>query len=275
MVGTSLAMTSKRRKSEQTWLRLLRRSGPAPDFSRSRDPLVEGDPPVTLKSPDYVRLVSQAKQRLESCSPAEGFETGIPEAERMLADLENFSHHFILACLMDRQLGAGNAWVVPYRVGLSAGGFEFSHYKALGLDRIQQIFEKERLHRFRKNVMPTIFFHGVQRIASCYHDHANNLWADNPPCARVIRRFLEFKGAGPKIATMATNILVRQLKVPMRDKSSIDISADRQVMKYFQSQGLLRMGAKKEELIYLAREIYPEYPGLLDLLAWEQGRLIK
>jgi endonuclease-3 len=71
---------------------------------------------------------------------------------------------------------------------------------------------------------------------------------------------------------MATNILVRQFKVPMTDWSSIDISADVQVMKYLIGKGLLRPDAKKEEAIYLAREINPEYPGVLDLLAFEGGR---
>jgi hypothetical protein len=108
---------------------------------------------------------------------------------------------------------------------------------------------------------------------ACFIVRDNARWR-NPPCALVIRRFLEFEGIGAKIATMATNILVRQFNVPMLNKSAIDISADRQVMKYFQSHGLLREAAKKEELIYLAREINPEYPGLLDLLAWEQGRQI-
>lgn len=227
------------------------------------------------KFPDYTNLVSEARQRLASCSAADGFDTGNPDAERMLKDLDNYPHHFVLACLMDRQLGAGQAWAIPYRVGLHLGEFEFSAFKQLSLKKIQKIFEAERLHRFRKNVMPTIFFNGIQRIETCHSNDAKNIWAANPSCARVIRRFLEFDGAGLKIATMATNILARQFKVPMRDKSAIDISADRQVMKYFQHHGLLREGAKKEELIYLAREICPEYPGLLDLPAWEQGRLIR
>ncbi|KKU85416.1 MAG: hypothetical protein UY15_C0033G0009, partial [Parcubacteria group bacterium GW2011_GWA2_47_9] len=40
-------------------------------------------------------------------------------------------------------------------------------------------------------------------------------------------------------------------------------------------RGLLRKEASNEELIYLAREIYPEYPGILDIMAWEMGRKIK
>ncbi len=230
---------------------------------------------MTTIEPNYTVVLNEAKVRFASCSLAEGFNTGIPEGERMLSDLDHFPHHFVLACLMDRQLGAERAWVIPYRVGLHLGGFKFSDFKKADLRTIQRIFDKERLHRFRKTKMPAIFLRAIERISNSYRDDAKNIWANNPPCARVIRRFLEFDGAGPKIATMATNILVRQLKVPMRDTSAIDISADRQVMKYFQSRGLLREGAKKEELIYLAREIFPEYPGIFDLLAWEQGRLIK
>lgn len=223
----------------------------------------------------YSALLTRAKERLASCNLAEGFQTGIPEAELMLADLDKFPRHFVLACLMDRQLGAEKAWAVPYRVGQHIGGFYFSDYQKLDSNSIQKIFASERLHRFRKNVMPAIFSGGIERISAIYGGDAKNIWADNPLCARVIRRFLEFQGAGPKIATMATNILVRQFKIPMRDRSAIDISVDRQAMKFFQNIGLLRREAKKEELIYLAREISPEFPGLLDLLAWEQGRLIK
>ncbi len=230
---------------------------------------------MAIIDPEHLSVVNEAKARLESCSATEGFNTGNPDAERMLSDLDRFPHHYVLACLMDRQLGAEKAWVIPYRIGLHLGGFKFQDFKQANLRMIQAIFEKERLHRFRKNVMPTIFFRAIERISGCYNDDAKNIWTNNPPCARVIRRFLEFDGAGQKIATMATNILVRQLKVPMRDVSAIDVSADRQVLKYFQNRGLLREGAKKEELIYLAREMYPEYPGIFDLLAWEQGRLIK
>jgi endonuclease-3 len=91
----------------------------------------------------------------------------------------------------------------------------------------------------------------------------------------VIRRFLEFKGVGIKIANMGTNILIRDFKVPMSERSSIDIAPDVQVMKFFVHHGLLRPEAGIDELIYKAREIYPEYPGILDIAAWELGRKLR
>jgi hypothetical protein len=213
---------------------------------------------------------------LAECSPAEGFNTGIPEAEQMLQNLDRFSHHFVLACLMDRQIKAERAWAVPYWIGAHAhvGGWDFPAFEKLDLRTAKKIFKDRSLHRFNDK-MPEIFVSGIRQIAKRYDGVAKNIWSGNPHCARVIRRFLEFDGAGPKIATMATNILIRQFKIPMTDRSAIDISGDVQVMKYFVSHKLLRSNAKREELIYLAREIYPAYPGLLDLLAWEHGRAIR
>jgi endonuclease III len=228
---------------------------------------------MVIELSDYAALISEAKMRMNQCTAREGFDTGIPEAEQMLADIDRFPHHFVLACLMDRQVKAQRAWAIPYRIGSRIGGFDFSNYERLELAEIKEIFEDMRLHRFNGD-MADIFAKGVRRIRMHYEGDAKNIWTGNPACARVIRRFLEFEGAGPKIATMAVNILIRQMKVPMSDQSAIDISADTQAMKYFQAKGLLRTGAKKEELIYLAREIYPDYPGILDLLAWEGGREI-
>lgn len=223
---------------------------------------------------NYLDLVQRAKERLARCSEEEGFDTGIPEAEAMLRDIEHFPHHFVLACLMDRQAGATRAWRVPYRVGARIGGFDFPSYERLSQDTVAKLFVEEKLHRFPGD-MAEVFYRGVKHVQTRYGGDAGSIWANNPPAARIVRRFLEFFGVGIKIATMATNILYRQLKVPMTDLSAIDISPDAQVMKYLTDRGLLAPGAKREEAIYLAREIYPEYPGLLDLVAWEGGRQIR
>ena len=71
---------------------------------------------------------------------------------------------------------------------------------------------------------------------------------------------------------MATNILVRELKVPVSDKFSIDISVDVHIRRVFKRFGLVRNEAVDEEIIYTARELNPEYPGVFDLAVWEIGR---
>jgi endonuclease III len=71
---------------------------------------------------------------------------------------------------------------------------------------------------------------------------------------------------------MAANILARDFKIPMKDRICIDISPDVQVKKVFIRLGLLPRGASNEQLIYLCRELNPEYPGVFDFSAWDIGR---
>src|SRR3989344_4718144 len=216
-------------------------------------------------------LITEGTKRIQAPRNINPFETGIPKAEQLLNDLEHFPYIFVLACVMDRQIRTGRAWAIPYHVGKEIGGFEFSNFLKFNINEIRTIFIKKSLHRFNE-VMAKNFYLAIQDIHSKYNDNAANIWAGKPKSASVIRRFLEFKGVGIKIANMAANILARDFKIPMVDYSSIDIAPDVQVKRFFTHYGLLRKGGSKEELIYLAREIYPKYPGILDIAAWELGR---
>jgi hypothetical protein len=219
-------------------------------------------------------LIAEGKRRLKAPRIKMSFDTGFDEAEELLNNLEAFPHLFVFACIMDRQIKTSRAWAIPYKVGKQIGGFEFSQFFKVNLDDLKAIFIKGAFHRFNE-VMAKDLFLAIQDIHSKYQNNAANIWTGRPRSALVIRRFLEFKGVGIKIANMAANTLVRDYKVPMKGLSSIDISPDVQVRKFFVRKGLLREGADIDELIYLAREIYPEYPGILDIAAWESGRQLK
>jgi len=70
---------------------------------------------------------------------------------------------------------------------------------------------------------------------------------------------------------MATNILLRDFKIKMQDKNCIDISPDIQVSKVFKRIGFIQPNASRDELLYCARELNPDYPGIFDFSAWEIG----
>jgi len=209
------------------------------------------------------KLLHQPRQQIEF--------TKDNQADKFLNDLDNFSHHFVLACSMDRQMDAERAWIIPYKVGQAIGGQSFDKFTFVSQDRLEKLFASKNLHRY-KNKMGTIFYHNIQRIKTDYNGDASKIWADNPKSATVIRRFFHFDGFGIKIATMAANILARHFKIPMQDKTCIDISPDVQVKRVFKRLGFINDTTNNDDLIYCARELHPEYPGIFDFAAWEIGR---
>ncbi len=220
------------------------------------------------------KLISEGKKLLDSPKKEINYKTDIAEAENLLNDIVKHPHIFVLACVMDRQIKAERAWSIPYLVGKEISSYKFSEFLKLSLPDVKRIFNKKKLHRFN-DMMSENFYSAIQDIHLKYNGDASMIWTGNLQSALIIRRFLEFRGVGIKIATMAVNILARNYKVSMTEYSSIDISPDVQVKKFFIKNGLLRENASNVELIYLAREIYPKYPGILDIAAWEGGRLLR
>jgi hypothetical protein len=120
--------------------------------------------------------------------------------------------------------------------------------------------------------MAVYFYKGIQRILNDYNGYASRIWRDDLSAITIMKRFLNFDGAGIKIASMATNILIREFKLPIKDKSHIDISPDIHVKRVFTRLGFIEDGSTNEEIIYSARSLYPDYPGVFDLPTWEVGR---
>ena len=228
----------------------------------------------TMASPEQKALIEnilvQGRALLNAPRCKVDFKTGIAEAEKLLNDIEKFPHLYVYGCVMDRQISYGKAWSIPYRVGQIIDGFGFESFERLSIEEFERIFSEEKLHRFN-TVMARIFYNVTRRICELYDGDASTIWSGNPQSALVIRRFLEFDGAGIKIATMAANILVREFKVPMRSHHSIDISPDSRVARFFKDNGFLEANASEAQLIYLARELSPEFPGLLDYGAFMAG----
>jgi endonuclease-3 len=65
-------------------------------------------------------LIKQGKQILRKKRSFVEF-TGNSEADRLLNDLNIYPHAFVIASIMDRQIGAKRAWLIPYRFSIRLG----------------------------------------------------------------------------------------------------------------------------------------------------------
>lgn len=204
--------------------------------------------------------------------PIEPFKfTNDLEVDNKLNDLENYPHHYVLACVMDRQIKAERAWKIPYTISKEINDFNFEGFLKLSQNDLLTMFQENRLHRFN-TTMAKLFYKAIQKIHNDYNDNASLIWKGNHSSTTIAYRFLQFEGVGKKIASMATNILAREFRIPMKDKIGIDISPDVHVRRVFTRLGLIPKGSTNEEIIFRARELNPSYPGIFDPSAWEIGR---
>jgi len=178
---------------------------------------------------------------------------------------------FILAVIYDQGIKAERAWELPYILKNRLGHLNVKKIAKMDKILLIKIFQqKPKLHRF-PTTMAERTIQACQLLLRKYDGKAENIWNDNPKASDVQFRFQEFEGIGQKKASMATNTLVRDLDVQMRDKSGIDISYDIHIRRIFLRTGLI----KKDDMKFIvnkARELNPDYPGVLDLGCWITGR---
>lgn len=193
------------------------------------------------------------------------------KANNLLIDLKKFPHAYVLACLMDRRIKAERAWLIPQKIYDKLNTFDIYELSKVKLEKYKRIFKQEKLHIYN-NDMANIFLCGIKDIIEKYNGNASKIWHGNPSSSTVVYRFLEFKGCGIKIATMATNILARDFKVKFSDFYSIDISPDVHIMRVMERMGYVPKNASREMVVYKARDLNPEFPGIIDFPCWEIGR---
>ena len=221
-------------------------------------------------------LISEGYKRLAAPSELVKF-TGVSEADHLLNDLDGYPHAFVIACIMDRQIKAEKAWLIPYKLKERLGSFEFATLASFARSSPEKFCEAmlhpTPLHRF-PDQMAKHLLSAILHISGEYSGHAARIWAGQPSSATIIRRSLGFPGVGQKIASMAANILVRELRVKVSDHYSIDISLDVHVKRVFTRMGFVPENASHDYLVFCAREYNPGYPGIFDLVLWEIGRSV-
>ena len=190
---------------------------------------------------------------------------------KLLNNLKKYPHAYVLACIMDKQIKADKAWSIPYKVKEELRTFDIDDLANVSKDKYIKMFNKLKLHRFNKSCAIE-FYEAIQMIVNKYDGEASKIWKGKPSSKVVVGRFKSFKGVGPKIATMATNILAKQFKIPMSDYKAIDISADVHVQRTMKRLGYVKESASIDSVIKAARKINPDFPGLIDFALWKLGK---
>jgi len=200
------------------------------------------------------------------------------QAEKFVRNIEENPHAFALACLMDTGVAADVAWTIPYRIFQVLGTFDIRDlYRIKEQDYTNMFSGEKKWHRYPAK-KAKVLYDAVHKIVDTkfMDGDASRIWTSKPSSHDVVLRFMDFNGCGFKIANMAPNILYRYFGVEFLNYSFIDIAPDVHTMRVFQRLGLTPYVAGDEiariYTIVKARELNPEFPGIVDGLCWKVGR---
>lgn len=220
------------------------------------------------KSPEPIRdkLLEFGKHLLSQ--PRDWLFTPHKDAEKLVK--EDFNA-FLFAVIFDQSIGAEKAWEIPYELKNRMKHLNVKDIANMSQSEIETHFQNPtKLHRFWRTMAGRLK-KACLLLNEKYGGEANKLWEDEPDSRILYQRLLEFDGIGQKKASMAVNILFRELKVKIKNKSGIDVSYDEMVKRVFFRTGLIRT-LSMNNVIKAARNLHPEYPGELDHPAWYIGR---
>jgi endonuclease III len=111
----------------------------------------------------------------------------------------------------------------------------------------------------------------ARRVLADYGGDAGAIWRDEPTARELQARFDRFEGIGQKKAAMATAILARDLKVPIRELEGADIAYDVHIRRVFLRTGITDRD-DVDVMVTAARRLNPSNPSALDEPAWLIGR---
>lgn len=193
-----------------------------------------------------------------------------PEANEALNDIEHYPHLVLLGFLMDKHMSSARAWEIPYHIreAFNLPDYSVESFRKLGRNNLERVFISRNLHRYPSR-MARVFHSALEHVNNAYGGDAGAVWDDEPSSATLIRRLLQFDGMTLRDARSAANILFRYFNVPLSDASNLDITPDSTVRRVFQRLGFIGRHTSPEELIYIARELNPEWPGVFDHACWD------
>lgn len=179
---------------------------------------------------------------------------------------------FLMAASIDRGAVAEAVWEIPFLLYISLGHLDPRILAPLGVDQVEAILRSlDRQPRFPRQAAQTIVSLS-KLVVDRFHGNAASIWEDREP-ADVVETLEEIWGVGPGIAHMLIRILVDEFGYDPGTTAlrQIDVKGDTHVVRVFYRTGLI-LNRSEKACVEAARQLYPEFPGLLDWPAWEIGR---
>jgi endonuclease-3 len=192
------------------------------------------------------------------------------EANALVSDLEGHPHAFVLACASSAMLHGDGGCLLPLEIKARVGHFDMPRLAQVSkADWLKLVSEPPICAATER--LAQVLFRAVQHIHRFYDDNAAAVWEGKPSSSALVGRLMEFDIA-PATAIAAANALVRDFGVQLSDRYSIDITVDGDIRRVMTRLGLVEDGAGAATVLYKARELNPQYPGLLDLPLLEVAR---
>jgi endonuclease III len=214
---------------------------------------------------------------------------------------------FIIATICDQQISADIAWEgIPYALyeWLREQGLDFraSVIYKIGVDKLREWFSKYMMGKWPRRMdeksrekwledIPRYIIESCEKIWREYNDDPDSIFAaagEQLSVPLIYFMLRQFPGIGPKKASMIARefaldsclatCLIERLKergvnLKVTHIHFTEVPIDIHVKRVFRRLGFSRYG-EPQDFQNLARIIYPENPGLVDLFIWNLGRKV-
>lgn len=232
-------------------------------------PTIKDASQLPIASHDHSRAIVQALLDYRSKQETGGSFTGNKDADRFLRQ-NPFA--FLMAASIDRGARAEAVWKIPFLLNRKIGHLDPYALSQMSVDQLEEELRSlERRPRFPRQSARTIIFLS-ELVFEQFHGNSANIWHGREP--REVTWTLEkIWGVGSGIAHMVVRILVDEYGYdPGREGlRQIDVKPDVQVRRVFYRIGIAP-DRNESTSVQVARQLHPEFPGLLDWPAWEIGR---
>lgn len=179
---------------------------------------------------------------------------------------------FLMAASIDRGARAESVWKIPFTLNCRLGHLDPNILSQYTIDQMEAILRSlAKKPRYPRQAAQTIV-HLSKLVADEFDGNAANIWLGRSPL-EVTQTLDRIWGIGPGIAHMTVRILKDEFgyNPPSESWRKVDVKPDVQVRRVFYRSGIAQ-DKNESTAVHAARQLHPDFPGLLDWPAWEIGR---